>query len=225
VKFELALRALGQKYSQSQQRVPAGSPEGGQWTSGGGGTGAASGSTRLADAATSVAMPTQTGLSDAAPDPIVVGAQYAQNEPRGRSIDLREEQRLGGHAIEGHVGKSRDFLLATVRERALSAERKGDFFDGFRVGSFSSLEAANKLVNATIAENPAKIERVTSGQSPREELAARFDSITGYEAYARNERSQPYIRDTDGAIVVIVPDQRAAKGYRVDTAFPVKFGR
>jgi hypothetical protein len=34
VKFELALRALGQKYSQSQQRVPAGSPEGGQWTSG-----------------------------------------------------------------------------------------------------------------------------------------------------------------------------------------------
>ena len=34
VKFELALRALGSKYSQNQPRVPAGSPEGGQWTSG-----------------------------------------------------------------------------------------------------------------------------------------------------------------------------------------------
>jgi len=36
VKFELALRALGRKYSQDQPRVPAGSPDGGQWTSGGG---------------------------------------------------------------------------------------------------------------------------------------------------------------------------------------------
>ena len=34
VKFELALRALGSKYSQNQPRVPAGSPDGGQWTRG-----------------------------------------------------------------------------------------------------------------------------------------------------------------------------------------------
>src|SRR4051794_20776666 len=36
VKFEFARRALGSKYSQNQPRVPAGSPDGGQWTSGGG---------------------------------------------------------------------------------------------------------------------------------------------------------------------------------------------
>jgi hypothetical protein len=93
------------------------------------------------------------------------------------------------------------------------------------VGSFSSLEAANRLVNGTIAQNPAKVERVASGQSPKEELTGRFDSITGYEAYARNERSQPYIRETDGVLVVIVRDRQAAKGYRVDSAFPVRFGR
>jgi hypothetical protein len=39
VKFELALRALGRKYSQNQSRVPAGSPQGGQWTSGANGVG------------------------------------------------------------------------------------------------------------------------------------------------------------------------------------------
>jgi len=164
-------------------------------------------------------------LSDERQDPVRPGAQSAQNEPRGRPIDLLEEQRLGGHAIEGHVGKSQEFLLNRAREDALSAERKGDWVDGIRVGSFSSLEAANRLVNGTIAQNPDKVERVASGQSPREELTGRFDSITGYEAYARTERSQPYIRETDGVMVVIVRDRQAAKGYRVDSAFPVRFGR
>ena len=93
------------------------------------------------------------------------------------------------------------------------------------MGSFSSLEAGNRLVNGTIAQNPAKIEAVASGQSPKEELTGRFDSITGYEAYARTERSQPYIRTTDGVMVVIVRDRQAEKGYRVDSAFPVRLGR
>lgn len=192
--------------------MPAGNPDGGQWTSG-------------ARAVGNAAVADGQVLSDAGPDPIAPGAQYAQNESRGRPIDLLEEQRLGGHAIEGHVGKSQQFLLNRAREYGLSTERKGDFVDGIRVGSFSSLEAANRLVNGTIAQNPAKVERVTSGQSPKEELTGRFDSITGYEAYARNERAQPYIRETDGVMVVIVRDRRAEKEYRVDSAFPVRFGR
>jgi hypothetical protein len=32
------------------------------------------------------------------------------------------------------------------------------------------------------------------------------------------------IRDTYGVVVVIVPDGRVQKGYRVDTEFPVNFG-
>jgi hypothetical protein len=214
LKLEYELRRFQQKYSPNQSRVPAGNPDGGQWASGGGASGGAPASGSDGQV-----------LSDENPDPIRPGARYAQNEPSGHPIDLREEQQLGGHAIEGHVGKSQQFLLNRARELALSAERKGDFFQGFRVGSFSSLEAANKLVNATIAQNPAKIERITSGQSPREELVGRLDSITGYEAYMRNERAQPYIRETDGVVVVAIPDRRAAKGYRVDSAFPVRFGR
>jgi hypothetical protein len=191
-------------FKPSQPRVPAGNPDGGQWT----GTG----------------TPTQTVLSDEQPDPVRPGAQYAQNESRGRPVDLLEEQRLGGHAIEGHVGKSQEFLLARVRREALDAERVG-YAEGLRVGSFSSLEAANKLVNATVARNPALVELVTSGRSGREEVDARFDAPTGYEAYARTERSQPYIRDTYDVRVNIVGDGRAAKGFRVDAAYPGNFGR
>src|ERR1043165_4830818 len=163
-------------------------------------------------------------LSDETPDPIRPGAQYAQNEPRGRPIDLLEEQRLGGHAIEGHVGKSEEFLLARVRRQALDAERDG-FAEGLNVGSFSSLEAANKLVNATVASNPAQVDLVTSGRASRERLNASFDAPTGYEAYAKTERSQPYIRDTYDVRVIIVPDGRAEKGFRVDTAYPGNFKR
>jgi hypothetical protein len=222
IRLDYELRRFQRKYSPNQPRVPAGSHEGGQWTSGGGRNGVSSGRTRLADAGNRANQPTQAVMSDATPDPIVPGAQYAQ----GRyPVDLREEQQLGGHAIEGHVGKSPEFLLARARREALATENRGDLFEGVRIGSFSSLEAANKLVNATLAQNPLKVERITSGLSAKEELEGRFDSITGYEAYARTERSQPYIRDTNGVLVLIVPDGRTSKGYRVDTAFPVNFGR
>ncbi len=75
--FETKLRQLtyALKYDPNQPRVPAGSPEGGQWTSGGGSTVGAV----FADAG--------QVLSDAEPDPIRAGAQYAQvnNAPTGFS--------------------------------------------------------------------------------------------------------------------------------------------
>lgn len=83
------------------------------------------------------------------------------------------------------------------------------------------LEAANKLVNSTVDQNQVKVDLVIGGLSSREELYAEFGSPTGYEAYARTERSTPYIRETDGVLVVIVPDEISAKGYRVLTAYPV----
>ncbi|OJU25994.1 MAG: hypothetical protein BGN91_04045 [Nitrobacter sp. 62-13] len=86
--------------------------------------------------------------------------------------------------------------------------------------SFPSLEAANKLVNSTVARNPDKVDKVVNGLSGRENLDAVFGSPTGTEAYAATERSQPYIRETYGVRVVIVPDRRSTKGYRVETAFP-----
>ncbi|TMI99415.1 MAG: hypothetical protein E6G97_22755 [Alphaproteobacteria bacterium] len=71
LKLEHELWCCEQKYSPSQPRVPAGNPDGGQWTSGARAVGAAAAASPLADAAE------QTVLSDATPDPIVPGVQSA----------------------------------------------------------------------------------------------------------------------------------------------------
>jgi hypothetical protein len=80
--LDRAIRAyrLSRKYSPDQPRVPAGSTEGGQWTSGGAESPSrtreeSSKPIRLADASDVLSSRV---MSDASPDPIRPGAQYAQ---------------------------------------------------------------------------------------------------------------------------------------------------
>jgi hypothetical protein len=233
-RFEIAMarhdRALKLAYkagfNPDQPRVPKGNPDGGQWSgAGGGGSGSGGGASSSSGGTTEPTAGSGRNdprvLSDATPDNYYKpGAQLAQNDAKKTApAELTEEEAKGGHAIAEHVGKSYDYLLARVRREASEAQQRG-FTDGLRVGSFTSLEAANKLVNSTIAANSAKIDLVVSGVSPAEILRKDFSSPTGYEAYARTERSQPYIRMTTGVAVVIVRDSLSAKGYRVQSAFP-----
>jgi hypothetical protein len=215
---EFPFERYERKYSPSQPRVPAGSSEGGQWTS---------------ESGNAVDGPVAVGginfpriISDATPDNFYEpGTQLAQNDrTSGYPVDVREEDQLGGHTIAEHVGKSEYYVLGRVRREALEAERNG-FAEGLRVGSFPSLESANKLVNSTLADNKALVDQVANGMLPRKTVNKEFSSVTGFEAYAHNERSQPYIRNTTGVSVVIVRDGSVAKGYRVDTAFPINFDR
>jgi hypothetical protein len=218
LKAALARRRLEEaKYSPSQPRVPGGNPRGGQWTDRGGGQ---STGTSLAQPMGNVDIGDVGGsseLGDLKPDGAGVdGVQLAGD---GRPVELLGEEQRDGHAIEDHVRKSDQWLLNDVRSRATSAINKGDTFDDFRSGSFTSLEAANKLVNATIAANQGKVDRVVIDRIPKETLDHDFDTPTGREAYMRNERSQAVIRDTYSVRVVIVQDS-SEKGYRVLTAFP-----
>jgi CDI toxin RNase A-like protein len=75
-------------------------------------------------------------------------------------------------------------------------------------------------VNATLARNPAVVEKVASGLSTRELVTAIFASKTGIEAYRPSEHAEPYLRDTYGVGVVIVHDPSSAKGYLILTAYP-----
>jgi hypothetical protein len=81
--------------------------------------------------------------------------------------------------------------------------------------------AANKLVNATLAQNRAKVDRVASGHVHRAELTAVFASKTGIEAYRPRPHAQPYLRDTYGVGVILIHDPNARNGYTVLTAFPL----
>lgn len=89
-----------------------------------------------------------------------------------------------------------------------------------RAGSFTSLEAANKLVNSTRSDNSAIVEKVASGELGGARVEKEFGSKTGYEAFKRNDRAQPYIRDATAVGVFIAHDSSLPRGYRIVTAFP-----
>ena len=200
------------KYDPNQPRAPRGDPDGGQWTDGGGGGGVASSGTD------------DRVISDATPDDFTKpGTRLAQNDRlSGYPVDLREEQGLGGHAIEEHVNVTEERLQRRVRASAAEVVERGEDFEGLAVGSFTSLEAATKLVNSTISQNADQVERVVRGEAPFGILRSRFDSITGYEVYLPRFHAEPFKRETNGVTVFIIRDTRSKKGYRVQSAFPQK---
>jgi phytoene dehydrogenase-like protein len=234
IKAEMIRRRLEEsKYSPTQPRVPAGNPRGGQWTDRSGGQGTVAGPSEDMGQGQDADLAQPMGNVDIGdvresselndlfhikPDDTRVGG--VQLAASGYPVDLLEERELGGHAIEGHLRSDQSFQ-SDLGDRVAEAVRKGDLVSDMRQGSFTSLEAANKLVNATIARNPDQVSRVVNGGSPKENLDADFPTPTGREAVARTERSQIYIRDTYSVRVVIVPDSTVAKGFRVETAFPM----
>lgn len=134
-------------------------------------------------------------------------------------VDLRDEEgQDGAHTIGQHVGKTDEKLLARVR---------GDAWFGFsldvvrfRDGAFSSLDSANKLVNATLGRNADIVEDVAAGRRSDAFVTAEFGSVTGREAYRNSSRSSPYMRTVTGVGVYIVHSSRTPRGFRVITAYP-----
>jgi hypothetical protein len=138
---------------------------------------------------------------------------------RNFNVDLLEEEATGGHTIIAHIGRSRESLLGYVRSDRLRTAI-GDF-PRYRDGSFGSVQAANRLVNATLSRNSATVEQVALGLKRDAFLIATFQSKTGIEAFRSSSRAQPYIRDTFGVGVYIVQDTNGERGFRVATAFPM----
>jgi hypothetical protein len=199
---------LERRYSPSQPRVPAGSPEGGEWTSGGRGGGSESSGSE------DVALNLDRDLGNA------INSQIERVQEKF-DVDLAEEEGgpHGGHAYRDHVGKSEENLRERTARTRVRVGPLGVWKD--RIGSFSSLAAANKLVNSTLSQNRALVEEVIAGKRPFAVLEAWFDSPTGYESYAPSFTSTILIRDTFGVRVVIWHDRISPREFRIRTAFPV----
>jgi hypothetical protein len=219
LKAALARRRLAEqtKYSPSQPRVPRGDSRGGQWTDGSTGRsiarpmgnvdiGNVSGSSELGD------------LFQIKPDdPRIDGVQLA-----GEPVDLLEQEQRGGHSISEHAGKTYDYLKSRARDEGRRTLERGDYFDGFSVGSFTSVQSANRLVNSTISENQDKVDQAIRNGEPAVTISKRFPSPTGYEAYLARAHSEPYIRNTFGVRVIILRDPESARGWRVQSAYPIR---
>jgi hypothetical protein len=61
---------------------------------------------------------------------------------------------------------------------------------------------------------------VASGAVQKDFVTAVFASPTGIEAYARNVREEPRIRDTTGVGVSIAHDPRSKNGFTVISSYP-----
>ncbi len=221
------------KYSPSQPRVPAGNPRGGQWTDRNGGQGTVANPSQDTGQGTeaSLAQPMgNVGIGDvsrsselgdlfrikpdeARPD----GVQLA-----GDPVDLLEQEQRGGHAIGEHAGMTYDYLKSRARDEARRTLDRGDYFEGQSVGSFTSVQSANRLVNSTISDNQDKIDQGLRDGDPAVVVSKRFPSPTGYEAYLARAHAEPVIRDTFGVKVVVYPDPGSARGWRVHTAYPIR---
>ena len=234
LRAELKRRRLQEaKYSPTQLRVPAGNPRGGQWTDRSGGQSTVAGPSQdtgqSQDADLTLPMGNVdvgdlTGSSELGdlfrikPDePRAEGVQLA-----GEPVDLLEQQQRGGHAISEHAGMTYDYLKSRARDNAQNILDRGDDFRGASVGSFTSVQSANRLVNSTISDNQDKIDRAMRDGEPFVLISKSFKSPTGYEAYLARANAEPVIRNTFSVEVLIRPDPGSARGWRVHTAYPVR---
>ncbi len=185
------------KFDPAQPRVPAGGSGGGQWAGGGAGS-------------------------------IIPGTDLlhlvATQGSSGYPVDLMEEERLGGHTIDRHVAKPPAYLKARILGNRINIPLIGAVGEK-RAGSFPSVEAASKLINATIAANRDKIDAFVAGgllhALPYQNLFLKFRSRTGYEAYVADDQSQPVMRDTYSVMVSLRRSQSSKKGYFVVSAYPL----
>ena len=142
---------------------------------------------------------------------------------QGYPIDIRDEETRGGHTIDRHVGKSEAYLKARISGSRTNIARVFSIGRA-RAGSFPSLEAANKLVNSTIADNVPTVQAFTNAAFPYTlpvlYVFKTFNTATGYEAYAPNDRVSPIMQTTYGVTVRLVRDAGNPKGYYVHSAWP-----
>ncbi|MDQ2084333.1 hypothetical protein RA307_29450 [Xanthobacteraceae bacterium Astr-EGSB] len=95
-------------FNPNQPRVPAGNPAGGQWTDGGNGTNPLLNAVRLADAGGVIGSDV---MSDASPDPLIAGAQYAMAQ-----IEIHTDALTGIETID-ETTKNLTATLAGVVDR------------------------------------------------------------------------------------------------------------
>ncbi|MGA8155082.1 MAG: RNase A-like domain-containing protein, partial [Rhodoplanes sp.] len=202
-RFQAACRKAG--FDPNQPPVPAGDPDGGQWTDSGGGSGGGRNDPRV--------------LSDATPDnEWKPGAQYAQNETGRRSSVILEDEPRFQH-IKEHIERNDADLLNQLRKNYY----RGLTLYGFQPaeGSFTDVRSANDLINQTLQANSALVDRVAAGEVLEETLEHRFGYRTGKEAFRPDVDTDPYIRSTYGVRVVIRHDPQRRNAYRLITAFPI----
>jgi len=222
---------LEPKFNPGQPRKPSGRPGGGQWTKPGGDGGAGPSANDDDGAPTDPFDDGGVGDISDGDAPATPSIGDNTDEPQdiadrsGRPYSVQEEDAKGGHTYERHINKSDEYLIGRITGEKIEVPYIVTLGEK-RAGSFSSLEAANKLINSTMSDplNHQKAEEFGSGSwkylYPDLYLFKHFDSITGKEAYAPNDRQQPIIQPTYDVTVRLRRSKTDPRGYYIESAWP-----
>lgn len=125
------------------------------------------------------------------------------------TVRLADDERVGGHTIERHVGRSE----ADLRQRLRADPRL------FRASSFDTLEDAEAAVNEALRHNADRIAGWLR-ENPRDGQPRAFYLSTsrtlGHGMDRRNWQLRPY----SDARVVLRRTSRLDRGFYVLTAYP-----
>lgn len=122
----------------------------------------------------------------------------------GGSLDAHE--RVGGHMLSRHVGKSAEQLKQRLAgDSRISA-----------ASSFTDKKTAETAVAATIAANQKKISSWLKGDEDRLVITYRSSSPVGISVGRNSSRT----RDANGVRLVLVRDPKFAGGWHILTGYP-----
>jgi len=136
-------------------------------------------------------------------------------------VDVLQEDQQGGHIKEKNIGKNDEYFLNRVNTEIYYYR---SYTQGLQAaGSFSSVEAANKLVNSTLSRNSVFVDAMANGEYGYDvqEVLANFNSPTGKQAFKSSYTAQAFIRDTYGVLVVIKYNPKLSNKFFVLTAYPL----
>ncbi len=140
--------------------------------------------------------PTQAPPAASVPDATTSTPQRAGeagDTAAGRwDVDLRRDERRGGHTIERHVGRSDDQLRARLRRESIAA-----------ASTYADIESAERVVATALAENARRIQSWIDRRSPKTNLAIRYRARDGLPTGRLMKRGRDASMPVTGAVVVL----------------------
>jgi hypothetical protein len=113
-------------------------------------------------------------------------------ERNGRRVDLRRDERLGGHTIARHVGRTDAQLKARLARESIAA-----------ASTYADLEQAERVVALALAANERRVQRWLDQRGPRSNLAIRYRARDGLPTGRLMQRGDDASVDVSGAVVVL----------------------
>jgi hypothetical protein len=132
--------------------------------------------------------------------------QQSSNQKTVIWHDLKQDEALGGHSLQRHVGQSDDELRKRLREQPEIAA----------ASTYPDLATANKVVSAALSQNSRRVEVWRSRPGKKPNLVLHYQ---GTEPIGRSVlQGAPWAADCYNAIIVLKAD--GSSDFHILTTYP-----